>query len=286
MQRLIATIVALTLFLSAGPAAFAAEVAAAPVAQAPEIRPFTTAHYGLSGTAKMDGITVDILGEGDLAAPDKQRSTFKFGPFTAEVVMVGDTVYTRTRFEPRWSRQTAPQIVEVGPISGVETAAIGKDVRLIGTETVGGVATQHYSSTLDLAPLLDPLLPAIEDRDAREAIKSLKGTVDVWVGAQDRMVRQERLIVSIMLPSIEPNGDPVTATVDMTIAYSKLNEPVDIKEPARNDASPLVTPRPNVVPVVGPAGAPATSTGAPVTGGPGPVAPSQPVQAPAQVPRR
>jgi hypothetical protein len=290
MQRLIATIVALTLFLSAGPAAFAAEAVAAPVAQAPEIRPFTTAHYGLSGTAKMDGITVDILGDGDLAVPDKQRSTFKFGPFTAEVVMVGDTVYTRTRFEPRWSRQSAPQIVDVGPISGVETAALGKDVRLIGTETVAGVATQHYSSTLDLAPLLDPLLPAIDDRDAREAIKSLKGTVDVWVGAQDRMVRQERLIVSILLPSIEPNGDAVTATVDMTIAYSKLNEPVDIKEPARNDSSPLVTPRPNVAPVVGPAGAPASSTVAPATGGPGPVAPSQPVpapvQAPAQVPRR
>lgn len=292
MHRLIAILVALTLFVGSGvgPVAFAAEAAAAPVEQAPDIRPFTSAHFGLSGTAKMDGITVDILGEGDLAVPDRQRSAFKFGPFTAEVVMVGDTVFTRSRFEPRWSRETAPQLVDVGPISGAQTAAIGKDVRLVGTERVGGVDTQHYTSTLDLAPLLEPLLPAVSDREAREALASLRGTVDVWIGAQDRMVRQERLILSVRVPAIEPNGDPVTATVDLTIAYSKLNEPVDIREPSRNDTSPLVTPRPNVAPVVGPPGAPASSTGAaPTTGGPGAGAPSpaaQPVQAPAQVPRR
>ena len=54
------------------------------------------------------------------------------------------------------------------------------------------------------------------------------------------------------------------------------------------DPSPLITPRPGVSPVVGPAGAPATSTGpAPSTGGPGTGTPRpQPVQAPAQVPRR
>jgi hypothetical protein len=290
MQRLIAAIVAMTLFLSAGPAAFAAEVAQSPAAQAPEIRPFTSAHFGLSGTAKMDGVTVDILGEGDLAVPDKQRSSFKFGPFTAEVVMVGSTVFTRTRFEPRWSRQTSPQLVDVGPISGVETAALGKDVRMVGTEMVGGVATEHYTSTLDLASVLEPLLPAVEDRDAREALSSLKGTVDVWVGAQDRMVRQERLIIGIRLPSIEPNGDPMMAAVDLTIGYSNLNQPVDIKEPARTDTSPLVTPRPNVAPIVGPPGAPATSTGpGPATGSPAPAGTSPtnaPVQAPAQVPRR
>jgi hypothetical protein len=288
MHRLIAAVVALTLLVGAGPVAHAADALEAPPAQAPDIRSFTSAHFGLSGNVKMDGVTVDILGEGDLAVPDKQRSAFKFGPFTAEVVMVGDTVFTRSRFEPRWSRQSAPQPVGIGPISASETTRLGRDVRLIGTEQVAGVATEHYTSALDLAPLLEPILPAVADRDVREALASLKGTVDVWVGAQDRMVRQERLVMSIRLPSIEPAGDPMMATVDLTIAYSNLNQPVDIREPARNDTSPLTTPRPSVAPVFGPAGAPATSTGpAPGPGGPAPSAPSgQPVQAPAQVPRR
>jgi hypothetical protein len=288
MHRLIAVLVALALLLGGGPAAQAAEVAEAPGEQAPDVRPFSSAHFGLSGTVKVDGITVDILGEGDLAPPDRQRSSFKFGPFTAEVVMVDGTVYTRTRFEPRWSRQTGPQPISVGPISASEHTRLGRDVRLVGTEQVGGTATEHYTSTLDLAGLLEPILPSVNDQDVREALSSLRGTVDVWVGAQDRMVRQERLILTVRLPSIEPSGDPMAGMVDLTLAYTNLNQPVDIRDPARNDTSPLVTPRPNLAPVVGPPGAPASSTGpAPSTGGP--VAPGaaptrQPVQAPAQVP--
>jgi hypothetical protein len=290
MYRLIAAVAALALILSTGPVALAVEVANAPAQQAPDIRPFTSAHFGMSGTVKVDGITVDVLGEGDLAVPDRQRSSFKFGPFTAEVVMVGDTVYTRSRFEPRWTRQTAPQPVAIGPISASEVTRVGNDARLVGTEQVNGVATEHYTSTLDLSGLIEPLLPVVNDRDAREALSSLNGTVDVWVGAQDRMVRQERIILSVRLPSIEPGGDPMTGTLDLTVAYTNLNQPVDIREPARTDSSPLVSPRPNVQPIFGPAGASTTSTGpAPSTGGPTTQPSSgtrQPAQAPAQVPRR
>lgn len=289
MYRLIAAVAALALILSTGPVALAVEVANAPAQQAPEIRPFTSAHFGMSGTVKVDGITVDVLGEGDLAVPDRQRSSFKFGPFTAEVVMVGDTVYTRSRFEPRWSRQSAPQPVAIGPISASELTRVGEDARLVGTEQVNGVATEHYTSTLDLSGLIEPLLPVVDDRDAREALRSLNGTVDVWVGAQDRMVRQERIILSVRLPSIEPGGDPMTGTLDLTVAYTNLNQPVDIREPSRTDTSPLVSPRPNVQPIFGPAGAPATSTGpAPSASGPGtqPSGQRPPAQAPAQVPRR
>ena len=49
MHRLIAALVALTLVLGSGPAALAAELARAPSEQVPEIRPFTSAHFGLSG---------------------------------------------------------------------------------------------------------------------------------------------------------------------------------------------------------------------------------------------
>jgi hypothetical protein len=288
MHRLIAAVVVLTLLVGAGTTAHAADALEAPPAQAPDIRPFTSAHFGLAGSARMDGITVDILGEGDLVVPDKQRSTFKFGPFTAEVVMIGDSVFTRSRFEPRWSRQGSPQPLGIGPISATETTRLGRDVRLVGNEQVAGVTTEHYTSTLDLSPLLEPLLPAVTDRDVRAALASLNGTVDVWVGAEDRMVRRERLVLSIRLPSIEPGGDPIMATVDLTIGYSNLNQQIDIREPSRNDTSPLTSPQPGVAPVVGPAGAPASSTGpAPGASGPAPTAPSRgPVQAPAQVPRR
>jgi hypothetical protein len=291
MHRLMAAVAALAFLLGlVSPTIAAASPETAPMAQAPEIRPFTSAHFGLSGTAKVDGVTVDILGEGDLAPPDRQRSSFKFGPFTAEVIMVGSTVFTRTRFEPRWSRQVSPQPVDIGPLSGSELTQIGADARFVGNEAVGGVATRHYTSKLDLTPLLEPILPAVSDRDVRAALRSLNGTVDVWIGADDQILRQERLILSVNLPSIEPNGDPMTGTIDLTIAYSRLNQPVDIREPARNDTSPLVSPRPDFAPVTGPAGSPSSSRSGAQTGPSGPGAPGTPgrppAQAPAQVPRR
>jgi len=76
-----------------------------PEPQAPDIQPFKSAHFGLAGAVKLDGVTIDVLGEGDIAPPDRQRSAFKFGPLTAEVIVIGDAVYTRTRFDRRWSRQ-------------------------------------------------------------------------------------------------------------------------------------------------------------------------------------
>jgi hypothetical protein len=289
MHRPLAAILALALVLGVGRVALAAEGPdAGPAGQPPDIRPFTSAHFGLAGTAKVDGVTVDVLGEGDLAPPDRQRSSFKFGPFTAEIVMVGGTVFTRTRFEPRWSREVVPEPIDIGPLSGSELTQVGRDARLVGTETVDGVATRHYTSTLDLSPLLGPLVPAVPDRDVQAALRSLNGTIDVWVGGQDQMLRQERMILSMNLPSIEPNGDPMTGTIDLTIAYSKLNEPVDIREPSRSDTSPLLSPRPDFAPVIGPPGAPSSSrapggqAGAGAPGTPG----RAPAQAPAQIPRR
>ena len=52
MQRLIAAVVALTLFLSAGPVALAAEAAGAPLEQAPDIKPFNSAHFAMAGTVE------------------------------------------------------------------------------------------------------------------------------------------------------------------------------------------------------------------------------------------
>ncbi|MCC6179901.1 MAG: hypothetical protein IT305_31695 [Chloroflexi bacterium] len=290
MHRLFGVALALSLVAAFFRPVLAAEVADAPVSARPDIRPFMSAHFGLAGTVKFDGVTVDVLGEGDLAAPDRQQATFKFGPFTAEVIMVDQTVYTRTRFEPRWSRQFAGESIAIGPLSASEATRLGEDARLVGTETVNGVLTEHYTSSLDLSPLLEPVLPNVTDRDVREALHSLEGTIDIWVGASDRMVRQERLVLTIDLPAIEPNGDSTTGTIDLTLGYSKLNEPVTISAPSRNDTSPIVTPHPNVTQVTGPAGVPVLpgTRQAGATGPSGAVqAPAQaPVQAPAQIPRR
>ena len=257
---------------AAGRAIDATEVLLAPSAQVPNIRPFRSAHFDLAGTVKLEGITIDVLGDGDLVPPDRQRSAFKFGPFTVEIVMVGDQIYTRSRFERTWSRQFAPAPAAIGPFSSPELSRLERNVRLVGSDVMDGVRTEHYTATIDFRDALGPLIGAVPDPEARAALETLTGSIDVWVGASDRVIRQERLILSITLPAFEPEGDPVAATVDLTIAYSRIDEAVSIGEPQRNDPTPLRTPRPNVTPVDGPPGSPAGPRG--------------PARAPAQVPGR
>ncbi len=277
MRSALATILAFCVLCgSVGPAAAADSTLTAPERQIPDVRPFESAHFGLAGTVKLDGVTIDILGEGDLSMPDRQRSSFKFGPFTVEVVMVGDAVYTRTRFERTWSRQFVPQPVMVGPISSGEITRLERDVQLVGREAVGDVLTEHYTATLDFQRIVEPLIGAVSDADARRALQSLSGSVDVWVGSDDRMIRQERLVLSLTLPALEPQGDVVPTVVDLTIGYSRLNDPVSIEAPSRNDPTPLRSPQPGVTPVFGPAGSGTAPTGRQTA----------PARAPAQVPSR
>ncbi len=264
MRSTLAALLASCVLLESVLPALASEPAVGgPEPQAPDIQPFKSAHFGLAGTVKLDGVTIDVLGEGDIAPPDRQRSAFKFGPLTAEVIVIGDAVYTRTRFDRRWSRQFTPQSVVVGPFSSAETTRQQRDVQLVGSEPVGGVMADHYSASIDFKAVVEPLLGTVTDPTARRALETLQGSTDVWVGTQDRMIRQERIIMSLMLPPLEPDGDEASATIDLTIAYTRLNEPVSIQEPARNDSSPLRTPQPNVTPLSGPVSAPTPRQPAP-----------------------
>ena len=277
MPKLVAAVLSVCLLAGSFRPASASDLAVeGPDQQAPQIVPFRSAHFGLAGTVKVDGITVDILGEGDLIPPDRQRSSFKFGPFTVEVALFGDNVYTRSRFDRNWSQQVVPQPVAVGSLSGSELLAGRSAVRSVGAETVSGVLTEHYAVSLDFQAVVERLLPLATDADTRRALQTLEGSVDVWIGAQDRMIRQERFVLSLVLPSIEPDGDPSPAAVDLTIAYTRLNEAVTIESPVGRDTSPLRSPQPGVTPVTGPPGSPA------VTG----TRPGPPGRAPAQIPGR
>lgn len=271
-QVLAAVVVVSFLAASAAPVAASGVRAEARWLQVPDVRPFRTAHFGLAGSAKYDGITVDILGEGDLGLPDRQRSSFKFGPITVELIQIGDAFYTRSRFDRSWSRELFPEPISIGPISAIDLTSIERNVRLIGGETVGDTATEHYTTALDLRSTPQARLAVAVEPSVRPALESLQASVDVWVGATDRMVRQERIVLSLLLPSVEPGGEDVPATLDLTIVYSRLNQPVSIEQPNRTDRSPIQNPRPDVSPVAGPPGSP---TGR-----------AAPARAPVQIPGR
>ena len=230
----VAVIVALTLALGG----FAVPMTlAGPADQkggdAPDIAAFRSAKFNLTGFFKVDGITVDVSGQGSLAPPEKSAGTYKVGPITLETVTLGDQLYARSRFDPQWEVQEAPPgfPITAGPIVHSDVLPKGP-YSIQGQERVDGKLTTKWSTDLDLNMLLalSELSPTDEPA-VRDALRSLRATLDVWVGNDDRQLYKERILFTFTVPAIEPQGDPLPGAIDMTIQYSAHNQPVTIDAP-------------------------------------------------------
>ena len=119
----------------------------------------------------------------------------------------------------------------VGPIAHADVLPKGP-YSLKAQERVDGKLTTRWSSELDLGLLLalSELSPTDEPA-VRDALKSLKGTLDVWVGNDDRQLYKEQIIFTFTVPAIEQGGDPLPGTIDMAIQYSAHDQPVSIQAP-------------------------------------------------------
>jgi hypothetical protein len=115
--------------------------------------------------------------------------------------------------------------------SGVDLSAWVENPRLDGTANVDGVETDHVRGSLDLPAVIDDLvvigrtvgLTRALDVDAlRQAGRS--GTVDVYTGSQDRLLR--RLLIQARFGLNVPDGlsfGPVLGadvTLDVTVSHS------------------------------------------------------------------
>jgi hypothetical protein len=125
-----------------------------------------------------------------------------------------------------------------------------KDPSVVGSESVGGVDTEHVTAQIDVSALLDDVdgllakfhdkvpagaagtaqipdkLPADTRQKIEAAIKSAK--VDVWTGKDDKTLRKLALALSI-----EPSsGSLKSATVDLSVEIDDLNAPQTIEAPS------------------------------------------------------
>ncbi|HEX7291192.1 MAG TPA: hypothetical protein VF250_08710 [Conexibacter sp.] len=125
------------------------------------------------------------------------------------------------------------------PLSWVE------DPTVEGTETVGGVETDHIRANLDVSALLDDLdklleqasrqgLPGaqvpsgLSDADRREIEDAVKNaSVDVWSGTEDHTLRRLTLTLGVDVPR-----ESVSVDVVLQIELTELNRPQSIEAPA------------------------------------------------------
>ena len=125
------------------------------------------------------------------------------------------------------------------------------DPTVEGTETVGGVETEHISAGVDVSALLDDVdkvLAEIDEQglagatgqdvpdsipaDARSQIEEAVRTADfdVWTGAEDHTLRRLRVVLEIVPP--EGDGGPRSLDLELTVELTDLNEPQTIEAPA------------------------------------------------------
>jgi hypothetical protein len=95
-----------------------------------------------------------------------------------------------------------------------------RDVKSEGTQTVGGVETNHVSAVVDLKAVLNDLGDTVDARGATRGVK--RASLDAWVGSDDGILRRVNVVVL---------GNEGRITLDAQL--SDVNESQQIEAPAR-----------------------------------------------------
>jgi hypothetical protein len=151
---------------------------------------------------------------------------------------------------------------EDGPRSfaalGIDPRGWLRDPQIVGEEEVGGADTTHIRADIDVAALLEDInqilsqagelgvaqpgqtpqqLTDVQRRLVTEAVRSAR--MDLWTGAEDRIVRQLRLEVDYAIPeeAQEEAQGLTSGELALEVTIAELGEDQEIEAP--EDARPL-----------------------------------------------
>jgi hypothetical protein len=188
-------------------------------------------------------LDVSAQGQGFRAglASTSDRLFVNFGGTSYEVpAQLLDELKANWRRSQGESDQMSLGSLGLDPLSWLE------DPTVEGTETIGGVETDHISSDVDVSALLDDVdkilarvseqglptgqqvprrIPDSDRQQIEDAVKSAE--IDVWSGTEDHTLRKLTLALDVDVPRESASLD-----IDLSIELTELNEPQSIKAPA------------------------------------------------------
>ena len=172
--------------------------------------------------AGLSGAEIPISYVGDVLTPDRVRGTLSvsLGFFTLEIetITIGEAAYTTDPQTGEWGIASDPISALPNPVelTGADTLALN-DATLVGEETLDGERVYRLRG----APP-----PATVGGVA---------TADFWIGVEDFLIRQITAEGSMALEDVADalggGGLSGTATLSMTITFSRYGEPVVIEAP-------------------------------------------------------
>ncbi|MEV8633887.1 LppX_LprAFG lipoprotein [Streptosporangium sp. NPDC051023] len=186
-------------------------------------------------------------------ATDITLDTITFGgqnvPGGARAIFTGDTVYVKSELLARFAGATKPwlkaslsdleakdqtgvkgfldQVQQFDLAGTVKLLTASKDVKAVGTETVGGVETTHYSGTFPVAEAAQVLDPARREQLQQQLSQAKNVKFDLWADAQS-------------LPrKVTLSGSEQQETFNLTAQFKGFNEPVTIVAPPAEQVGDL-----------------------------------------------
>ncbi len=183
-----------------------------------------SAHFSLeqqNGTVQLASGVQITNAEGDVLKPDRlqMKFTLRLGGLSAEsqLIAIGSELFLTNPLTGAWQQApaatSAPRVLDkdrgVGNLLRKLT-----DPQKVGNESLDGAQTQHLKGGVPGAAFSD-----LTGTQATAA--SVSG--DIWVGAEDFLLRQVRLAGPIA------TGD--TQTTVRVLKFSKFNQPLSIERP-------------------------------------------------------
>ncbi|WP_042420285.1 hypothetical protein [Streptacidiphilus anmyonensis] len=195
-----------------------------------------------------DGKTADVTGNGHISWKPVGLDMTMTMPATGGVaggtmhmMMSGTTMYMgmsgKAAFQGKhWMKMDLSKDAAIAdslnkssgqdPATQLKLFTSSGDIKRVGTETVDGVSTTHYSGTVDFAKLAteqDPSLKSLVQQDSKLGVSSMK--VDLWVNGQNLPVRM-----------VEATPASSTMSLNATIDYTDYGTtPVTVTPPPAGD---------------------------------------------------
>ncbi|MET9065514.1 LppX_LprAFG lipoprotein [Streptosporangium sandarakinum] len=206
---------------------------------------------GDQGAGKIQG-TVRYQSKPELAA-DVTLSTIAFGgqnvPGGVRAILTGDSVYVKSETLRQFAGTTKPwgkvSLTDLGTgeqakirdfmaqaqqfdLAGtVKMLTTSEDVKAVGTETVGGVETTHYSGTFPVDKAAQAIDPAKREQLQRQLAEVKDVKFDLWADAQS-------------LPrKVTMSGSEQGTTFNATVLFKNFNEPVQVAAPPADQVEEL-----------------------------------------------
>lgn len=194
----------------------------------------------IDANAQGQGIRAGLLSTSDRLFVSFDGTAYEV---PAQLVSELKASYKRDQAQGSSKPHTSFSALGIDPLSWLQ------DPTVVGTESVGGVQTDHISTKVNVGALLDDVdkllarvssggvpgvpgggrvpssIPAGDRTRIEQAIK--QATVDVWSGKSDHTLRRFALALNV----VPPRGTPRSVTVNLSVELTDLNQPQTITAP-------------------------------------------------------